>query len=114
MNLICIVCPRGCTLEIDQTGDGIHVSGNLCPRGVVFAKNELTNPLRSLTTTVRTSLPGINVLPVRTTQDIPKSKIREAMEIINKLMITHPVKSGDVIYENLLGSESHVIVTRDS
>ena len=51
-SLTCIICPRGCLLEV-ELGENIAVSGNLCPRGKVYAENECTNPQRTVTSTVR-------------------------------------------------------------
>ena len=53
--LVCIVCPRGCTMQVEKDGEEIKVSGNSCKRGEQFAKSELTNPTRTICTTVRTT-----------------------------------------------------------
>lgn len=112
--LLCIVCPTGCrlTAEYDE-GGSITVTGNGCARGVAFAKDEITCPTRSLTTTARTIFPDAPVLPVRTAGDIPKERIADAMKAINSIVIQERVGVGDVVIKNLLGSGVDVIATGD-
>lgn len=113
MELVCIVCPNGCRLTAEKAADGsITLSGNRCPRGRDFALGELTHPMRSLTTTVAASLPGIPVVPVRTKGEVPKEKLREVMAACNAFTLTHPVACGDVLLENVAGTGAAVIATR--
>ena len=107
---ICIVCPRGCHLKVD---DNMNVSGNTCPRGKVYALNEITNPTRMITSTVAIESEELKRLPVMTSMPIPKGKIFEVMEEINKVRIKAPVKIGDVIIKNVLGLDSDIIATRN-
>ena len=114
--LLCIVCPNGCRLTVEETRDAVGapactVSGNQCKRGVDFALAEITNPVRSLTTTVRTAFPGVPVLPVRTAGEIPKGKIRELMDLLNALTIDRPLGIGEAAAKNALGLGIDVIVT---
>lgn len=103
--LTCIVCPIGCTLTAEQNDNGeiVSVTGNTCPRGKVYAENELLHPVRTLTTTVAvkgTTRP----LPVKTDRPIPKDKLFEAMKIVNSLCVNTPVHIGDVLYADLFGA----------
>lgn len=107
--LICIVCPNGCRLTVD---DNLNVTGNKCPRGVTYAKQELTNPTRVLTTTVKIESAELGVLPVRTANPIPKGKLFEAMKIVNSIKLKAPVKLGDVVYENICGTGVNLIACR--
>ena len=50
--LICITCPKGCHLSVDEKND-YAVTGNSCPRGVEYGKSELLHPVRVVTSTVR-------------------------------------------------------------
>jgi len=93
--LICITCPTGCLLHVERTGDSFTISGNECKRGVDFAQAELTRPLRTLCSTVRTNR-GV-MLPVRTDRDIPKEKISEVMRLIAKIIVEEHVKCGEII-----------------
>ena len=109
--LTCIVCPMGCQLKIELDNEKVvSVSGNTCPRGVRYAESEITNPMRVVTTTVRTKTGEI--VPVKTDKSVPKSKIFECMDIINSL---HPdIKEcdmGSVVCENIAGSGANVVVT---
>ena len=101
--LVCIVCPRGCTLRVEGEGETLQVTGNGCKRGADFARSELTAPKRTLCTTVRTVFPGVPVLPVRVSAEIPKEKIFPVMEAINAVTLETPVPMGGVILEDVLG-----------
>ena len=109
-NLICIVCPRGCHLTVD---DNMNVTGNTCPRGKVYALNEITNPTRMITSTVAIESVELNRLPVMTSSPIPKGKIFDVMEEINKVRIKAPVRINDVVIKNVLGLDSDIIATRN-
>ena len=109
--LTCIGCPRGCALEVElgESGEVLSVSGNICPRGKVYATDECTNPRRVVTTTVRCA-DGI-VVPVKTEGSIPKSLVFEAMKQINKVRPEGDLKIGDVVIENVAGTGVRVLVT---
>ena len=109
--LICIVCPMGCQLNVQmENGNVVSVSGNTCPRGENYAKTELINPMRVITTTVRTEEGAL--VPVKTDGAVPKAKIFDCMDVINKL---HPklrdCEIGSVVLENMLSTEVNVVVT---
>ena len=106
--LTCIICPNSCSLQID---DNLNVSGNLCERGRNFALQEMTDPKRSLTTTVRAKGLDKKVIPVKTDGEISKDMIQEAMKVLHQIVIDHPVKAGDVIVENICNSHVNVIAT---
>lgn len=107
----CIVCPRGCELSVTQCDGEIIVTGGTCVRGVAYGKQEVTAPMRSLCTTVRTSFKDFPRLPVRTKGDIPRDRIFDAMKEINKVMVTKRCRCGDIIMTNLLNLSIDVIAT---
>lgn len=107
--LVCIVCPRGCTLQVEGAGDAIQVAGNGCKRGADFARSELTAPMRTLCTTVRTVFPGVPVLPVKLSAEIPRDQIFPVMEAVNAVTLEKPVAMGGVILENVLGLGADVV-----
>ena len=76
--LICITCPRGCHLTVDEEHD-FTVTGNACPRGAEYGRNELLHPVRTVTSTVRTEGSPIPRLPVKTDRPIPKEKVFDCM-----------------------------------
>ena len=109
-DLTCIICPRGCHLHID---DDLKVTGNSCPRGEVYAKQEVTDPRRTLTSTVKCQGKILSVCPVKSASALPKDKIFEAMEEVNKVTLTPPVRLGQVILESLAGTGIPLVATRD-
>lgn len=110
--LVCIVCPRGCRLKVDEE-NGYAVSGNSCPRGEVYGKQEVTAPVRTVTSTVRIS-GGLNPMcPVKTNRPVPKSKMLDVMHEIAKVRIQSPVKCGDIIIKDVCSTGSDVVATKD-
>lgn len=109
--LVCIVCPNGCNLTVERDDNNWIVSGNKCKRGEAFAINELTNPMRTICTTVKTNFKNVPVLPVRVSGEIPKDMIFKVMEEINKVIIMSPIGRGDVIIRDVLGLKVDVIAT---
>ena len=106
--LICIVCPQGCHLKVDEAND-YKVTGNSCPRGAEYGKKELVNPTRVITTTVAIEGGIYRRIPVKTAGDIPKGMIFDIMDEINKVVVKAPIKVGDVIIENVLGTGVNVV-----
>lgn len=110
---ICIVCPNGCKLSVREENGRILVNGNRCKKGEQFAAAEVTHPMRTISSTVRTSFPGVPVLPVRVSGEIPKDMIVPVMGEINKVCVTEPVGRGDAVIQNVLGLNVDVIATSD-
>jgi CxxC motif-containing protein/thioredoxin reductase len=109
--LTCIVCPNGCTLSVEKLNGEWLVQGNLCPRGKEFAITEMTSPMRTICTTVRTIYKDIPRLSVRTDREIPKNQIFSIMEEINKIILERRVYNGDIIIENILNTGANIIAT---
>lgn len=112
MNLICINCPRGCHLQVEKDGDKIKVSGNACPRGYTYAYNEMTNPLRTLTSTIEVESNDYRRLPVISSAPLPKGKIMDAMKELKGVKAKAPVHMGDVVLENVLGLGIDMIASK--
>ncbi len=101
--LTCISCPLGCQLTVEFENNEItNITGFTCPRGKEYAKNECTNPVRIVTSTVRTA--DGSFVPVKTDKPVPKNKIFECMRIINSTEIKTPVSVGDVLIPDVFGS----------
>ncbi|MBQ7796766.1 MAG: DUF1667 domain-containing protein [Lachnospiraceae bacterium] len=121
--LTCIGCPLGCsltvTMEWDKTGEGtdgvpvITVTGNTCPRGEAYARKEVTDPTRIVTSSVTVTGGTIAKASVKTASDIPKGKIFACMEEIRNVSVAAPVHIGDVVIENCAGTGVAVVVTKD-
>lgn len=107
--LICIVCPRGCHLTID---DEMNVTGNTCPRGKEYAINELTAPKRVITSTVVIESSLIKRLPVKTNGAIPKELIFDCMKVLDAVRVKAPVEIGEVVVKDVLGTGIDVVATR--
>ena len=107
----CIVCPRGCLLHVEECDGEFTVTGNTCPRGAAFAVSEMTEPKRTICSTVKTAFPEAPVLPVRVSEAIPKDRIFDVMREINAVTVRERVGRGDVIIENVLGLGVNVIST---
>jgi len=106
---ICIVCPRGCHIRLD---DDMTIHGNKCPRGKDYVETEIKAPKRILTTTVRTIYQTIPRVSCKTDKAIPKEKIFDAMEIINEYLVQKPLNIGDVIIKNIVNSGANVVLTK--
>ncbi|MCI2068291.1 MAG: DUF1667 domain-containing protein [Bacilli bacterium] len=109
--LVCIICPNSCHLTVEKDGDGYKVSGNRCLRGEKFATQEMTNPQRTFSSTVRTVFQKTPLLPVRLNGEIPIDQIFPVMKEINKVLVKTRLKSGDVVIKNVLGLNVDVIAT---
>ena len=110
--LICIVCPKGCHLTVDEE-HGWTVSGNDCPRGAEYGKMELTHPTRVVTSTVRCTGGAHPRCPVKTAAPIPKSDIFQAVRCLDGVELTAPVHAGDIVVANVCGTGIPFIATRD-
>ena len=109
--LYCITCPSGCQLTIIGSGVDMVVEGNKCPKGREFADHEMSNPTRTLTTTVRTKFPGVPVLSVRTNGEIPKDKLMAAMKELSEVVIETELNCGDTVVDDVAETGVSVIVT---
>lgn len=111
MELVCIVCPNGCRMTAERSDKGIVVVGNKCKRGEAFAVSELTDPARSVTTSVRTTVSGYPVVSVKTDGEIPKSKIFALMDLCGNITVDKPLPIGTVLAEDLFGTGVNLITT---
>ena len=100
--LTCIGCPLGCALTVTMNGkEVVEVKGNTCKKGDIYARKEVTNPTRIVTTTVRVSGGAAPMINVKTQSDIPKDKIFECVAALKGVTIQAPVAIGDVVLENV-------------
>ncbi|MFA6666799.1 MAG: DUF1667 domain-containing protein [Bacilli bacterium] len=109
--LSCIVCPNSCSLKVELVDGKYVVTGNKCKRGENFAINEMTRPMRTISSTVRTTFSDAPVVPVRVSSEIPKDKIFDVMKEINKVVLNKRVKRGYKVISNCLDLNIDVIVT---
>lgn len=111
--MTCICCPLGCSLEVTQEDGLVMVTGNTCPRGAQYGEKELTNPTRTVTSTVRIKGVQNEVLSVKTASDIPKGKIMECMEALAGVEAKAPVHIGEVVLANVAGTGVNIVATRN-
>jgi len=111
-DLTCINCPLGCTVSVTlEYGEITNITGNNCKRGEIYVKDELTNPVRTVTSTARVDGADEYLVSVKTENPIPKGKISEVMEEINKTHIKAPVEIGDCLIEDVADTGIKVIAT---
>lgn len=109
--LICIECPIGCRIKVEQAGDSLKVSGAGCKKGKDFVKNEILDPKRILTTTVSIDSAISNRLPVRSDKPAPKARIEEMVKKIKDFKVKAPVKMGDIIAKDFLSTGVDIIAS---
>lgn len=98
--LICIECPMGCGIEAGvEDGKAVFVKGNSCPRGKMYAENEVVCPVRVVTSAVRAE--DGRMIPVKTDKPVKKSEIFDVMKKIRDVHPRSSVKIGDVLAENI-------------
>ena len=117
--LTCIICPMGCSMEVtvEQVEDGTrkvtNVKDNGCRRGAEYAAKELLNPTRTLTTTIAVEGGALPVVPVKTAGEVPKNMLLQCMEVVRRASCKAPVKRGDVLIYDLLGTGVNVVACAD-
>jgi CxxC motif-containing protein len=112
-HFVCVVCPVGC--EIDVVHDGseiISMEGNRCEKSVEFVSQELIEPMRVLTTTVRIQGSKWPVIPVRTDKAVPKRLFPRIMKRLRRIKLQAPVNMLDVVVKDVLRTGAHIIATR--
>ena len=112
--LTCIGCPMGCPLTVTmEAGEVISVTGNTCKRGDIYARKEVTNPTRIVTSTVRVTGGDADMLSVKTKEDIPKGKIFEIGAALRQVTAHAPGKIGDVLLTNAAGTGVDIVATKN-
>jgi CxxC motif-containing protein len=112
-HFVCVVCPIGC--EIDVVHDGskiISMEGNKCEKSKEFVSQELIEPMRILTTTVRIEGSRWPVIPVRTDKAVPKRLFPQVMKRLRRITLQAPVNISDVVVRGILRTGANVIATR--
>lgn len=115
----CTTCPSECSLHVTVERDGeggvrvLDVSGNRCPRGDAFARQEVGRPVRVLTTTVLVRGGDERLLPVRTAEAIPRDLARDAMGALRTVSVDAPVRMGDVVVADILETGVDVVASMD-
>lgn len=112
-NLICTVCPIACNITVEnKENDKYKIRGNKCEKGEVYAVQEIKNPVRIFTSTVNISGGNIKRLPIRSKVPVSKNIISEIIKPIREIQVNAPIKKGDIIIENILGSGVDIVASR--
>lgn len=110
--LICIGCPVGCLITVNKNEDGtLAITGNTCKKGEAYARNEMTAPVRGVTSIIRVEGGSGRVVPVKTAGEIPKGRIGQCLDEIGAVTVKAPVKAGDVLIQNVAGTSVSVVAT---
>lgn len=111
--MICVACPIGCgvSIELTDTGSVRNITGNQCKRGEAYAITECTAPTRTLTTTAKVRGGKSCLVPVRSAKPVPKETLFDCMNAINSITLEAPVKIGDVIIKNIIGTGVDIVAT---
>ena len=110
--ITCINCPVGCRLNVTlRQGEVVSVAGNVCNRGIAYAKQECVAPTRMVTAVVSVENRRIP-LSVKTRQPIPKQEIFRCMEELAAVRAKAPIALGQVICSNVCGTGVDIIATK--
>lgn len=110
----CIMCPMGCEMTVTmEHGKFISVTGNTCPRGAKYAEQEVTDPKRMLTTTVRVHGGLLPLLPVVSADVLPKGRVKDCVDYLRRVEVQAPVQAGDVVVKDILGLGVDILASRD-
>lgn len=113
-DLTCIGCPLGCSIVVTmENGEVTSVTGNTCPRGDAYARKEVTNPTRIVTSTVRVNDGSLPMVSCKTKEDIPKGKIFEVTEALKSVTLEAPVHIGDIVLKDVAGTGVDVVATKN-
>ena len=109
----CICCPMGCSILVEKDGKDFHIIGNECKKGEEYALQEVINPQRILTSTVRIKNGIQKMLPVRSEKTVPKNIVVNCVKELAKVELAAPIKRGDVVLKNILNTGVTIIASRD-
>ncbi len=111
--ITCIVCPNSCLLKVEEKDGKYIVTGNRCVRGIAYGTDEMTNPKRTISSTVKTIFSDVPVVPIKASADFPKERIFDVMKEINKIVLDKRVGRGYKVIENCLGLNIDIVITSD-
>ena len=110
---VCIICPNSCEVEASISGRDVRVSGNLCRKGEEYVRKEVFSPERGLTTTIPVRNGSLPMVSVKTSRPIPKEMLVKVMEELSHASAEAPVKVGDILVKDVLGTGVNVVATKN-
>ena len=112
--MTCILCPNGCKLKVQVSGNEIvSLTGGKCPKGMLFAEQEIKDPQRNIATSILVTEGDLPLVSVRLTDSISKEKILDVVAEIKNISVQAPVSTGQVLIENVLNLDVDVISTKN-
>ena len=112
--LICIGCPMGCPLTVElENGEIKTITGYTCKKGETYARKEVTNPTRIVTSTVRVAGGRADMVSVKTREDIPKDKIFQCVKALKGVIVKAPIRIGDVVVADVAGTGVDIVATKE-
>jgi CxxC motif-containing protein len=115
--LTCIICPTSCQIKVSFAADGSgqveSVEGHRCSQGDKYVRNEVSDPVRALTTLCRLEGGSLRMCPVRTDIAVPKDILEEMAEAVSQIVVKAPVRVGDIVIKGIMGTKANIVVTRD-
>ena len=112
--LICIGCPMGCPLTVElENGEIQTIPGYTCRKGEIYARKEVTNPTRIVTSTVRVEGGRADMVSVKTREDIPKDKIFQCVKALKGVTVKAPIHIGDVVVADVAGTGVDIVATKE-
>jgi len=115
--IICVLCPRSCTVVADQDENGEisileFLTGQPCLRGEEYVKEEMTSPMRTVTSTMEVEDGCAPLVSIRTSAPVPLQRAAELVRSISALSVAAPVMCGQIVVRNALGLDVDVVATR--
>jgi len=112
--ITCILCPNGCDISIEYDDDElIEIEGAVCLKGKEYARQEIKNPLRTLTTSILVKGGDNNLVSVKSDKPIPLKDVMDIMEALKDLKVSAPISVGDIIKENPANVNCNIIATKE-
>lgn len=108
-DFICIVCPRGCHIHVE----GENITGYTCQRGLAYVKQELVDPKRTITSTIKVNNGELKVVPVKSSDSISKNLMFDVMNEINKTVVEAPIDMHQILIKNVCGSGVDIIAAKE-
>lgn len=111
--LICVTCPKGCTLGVDREGKTVLSVTGGCKRGDVYARQELVDPRRKVASSVRINGAIHPLLPVYTSAAFPKALIPRLLQLLRSVEVNAPVSTDQVVVSNALDTGIDILASRE-
>ncbi|MFN3412270.1 MAG: DUF1667 domain-containing protein [Exilispira sp.] len=114
VDMICIQCPLGCKVKVQLDDDNkvLDITGFTCKNGKEYAMQEIVDPHRTITTSIKVIDGTSELVSVKTSKPVSKRLIFAIMDIIKNSSIHAPVEINQIIISNVANSGADIIATR--